>query len=172
MLKLTKNEYYKLEDLVYARARDVEIALFQYLMDNEDKEMAAHALTIYQNSDGGFGHGLEADNLNPSSSGVQTQYALSVLRQLGYNQSNLDEVGSYIVNKALNYTFLKVMDEEGLISATIPSNNECPCASWWKHKEDNSWGYNPTAYLYALGLYFTNPISKYYKKIIKYNLTN
>ena len=55
MLKLTKNEYYKIEDLIYSRARDLEIAILQHHMDDEDKVMAAHALTIYQNSDGGFG---------------------------------------------------------------------------------------------------------------------
>lgn len=170
MLKLTKNEYYKIEDLIYSRARDLEIAILQHHMDDEDRVMAAHALTIYQNSDGGFGHGLEADNLNPNSSSIQTQYALSVLKELGYNSSNLDEVAGYIVNKSLNYVFQKVMDEEGYICATVESNNECPCASWWKHsdKAKEQWGYNPTAYLYALGLYFASPASKYYKKIMKF----
>ena len=170
MLKLTRNEYYKLEELVYSRARDLEIALFQYHMDNESREMVAHALTIYQNKDGGFGHGLEADNLNPNSSGIQTQYALSILREIGYDHSSLDEVSGYIVNKSLNYIFQKACDEDGYISATIKSNNDFPCASWWKHKDTykEEWDYNPTAYLYALGLYFTTPASKYYKKIINF----
>lgn len=170
MLKLSRIEYLKLEELIYSRARDLEIALFQYYMDNEDRLMAVHALTIYQNRDGGFGHGLEPDSLNPNSCGIQTQYALRILRELGYNHANLDEVAEYVVYRALHYIFHYAANEEGYIPATIPSNNDFPCAIWWKHNEEthkSEWSYNPTAYLYALGLWFTNPAHKYFKKIVK-----
>lgn len=170
MLKLSRIEYLKLEELIYSRARDLEIALFQYHMDNEDRLMAVHALTIYQNRDGGFGHGLEPDSLNPNSCGIQTQYALSILRELGYNHSNLDEVAEYVVYRAIHYIFHCAANEEGYIPATVPSNNDFPCAIWWKHNEEtykSEWSYNPIAYLYALGLWFTSPAHKYFKKIIK-----
>jgi len=171
MLKLSKKDYENIENLIYARARDLEIALFQYYLNDEDKEMALHALTIYQNRDGGFGHGLEADSLNPNSSGIQTDYALNIIKSLGYDSSNLDEVAEYVVYRALHYIFRYAADEEGYISATIPSNNDFPCASWWKHNEDsikNEWGYNPTASLYSHALWLTSPAHKYYKKTLKY----
>ncbi len=170
MLMLSRNDYLKIEELIYSRARDLEIALFQHYMDNEDKLMAVHALTIYQNRDGGFGHGLEPDSLNPNSSGIQTQYALTILKELGCDHSNLDEVTEYVVYRALHYVFHYAIDDNGYIPATIPTNNDFPCASWWKHNEETykkEWAYNPTAYLYALGLWFTNPAHKYFKRIIK-----
>lgn len=42
-----------------------------------------NALGFYQNEDGGFGNGLEADFLNPNSSPMATWAATETLREIG-----------------------------------------------------------------------------------------
>ena len=38
-----------------------------YTLDEMPREFVYTALTMYQNKDGGWGHGLDNDNLNPNS---------------------------------------------------------------------------------------------------------
>ena len=52
----------KARTFVYRNARPLDLAIWQYHFENGSKEAVMHALSAYQNPDGGFGHGLEADN--------------------------------------------------------------------------------------------------------------
>ena len=45
------------EKYIYNRARDIEIAKYNYHFNDGEREDVAMALSIYQNRDGGFGHG-------------------------------------------------------------------------------------------------------------------
>ena len=83
------------EKYIYNRARDIEIAKYNYHFNDGEREDVAMALSIYQNRDGGFGHGLEPDSLNPYSSPLQTAEALKILKHVGYDASNLDDMAEY-----------------------------------------------------------------------------
>ena len=87
------------------KTRDLELPLYNCLIDGDDNLMVSYALSMYQNGDGGFGHGLEPDNTCPSSSTIATEYALSLLRRIGYDKSNLDEMTKTMVNRAFKYIF-------------------------------------------------------------------
>lgn len=52
----------KAKQFILKTARPVERAEFLYHFYNGPKEAVVEALRPYQNTDGGFGHGLEADN--------------------------------------------------------------------------------------------------------------
>ena len=153
------------EKYIYNRARDIEIAKYNYHFNDGEREDVAMALSIYQNRDGGFGHGLEPDSLNPYSSPLQTSEALKILKHVGYNDSNLDDMGEYIVNRALHYIYYYCV-KDGKINPNVPSNNDFPHASWWEYNENffDTWRYNPTAVLVAMTLHFTKENDKYYKK--------
>lgn len=162
---ITKEEMNSYESYLYKRGRDIEIAKYNYFFLEGERIDVAFALTIYQNRDGGFGHGLEPDSLNPYSSPLQTSEALKILKAVGYNDSNLDEVSENLVKRALHYIYYYCL-KDGKINPNVPSNNDFPHASWWEYNENffDTWRYNPTAYIVALTLHFTKENDKYYKK--------
>ena len=86
MLKLTQDDVKKIESFMINKTRDLELALYNCLIDGDDNLMVSYALSMYQNGDGGFGHGLEPDNTCPSSSTIATEYALSLLRRIRKKQ--------------------------------------------------------------------------------------
>ena len=165
---VTLEELKKYEKILCNRGRDIEIARFNYHFNNGDRSDVSNALSIYQNRDGGFGHGLEPDALNPYSSPLQTAEALKILKHVGYNDSNLDEISEYIVNRALHYIYYYSL-KDGKINPNVPTNNDYPHAAWMEYSEDffDTWRYNPTAVLLALTIYFTKEDNKYYQKAIE-----
>ena len=68
------------EQFIYRNARPLDLARWQYLFENGNRENVLRALSMYQNDDGGFGHALEADCWNPESSPMQTWAATEILR--------------------------------------------------------------------------------------------
>lgn len=50
---------------VYRNARPLDLARWKYHFENGSEQEVLAALSAYQNEDGGFGHGLEEDNMNP-----------------------------------------------------------------------------------------------------------
>ena len=99
----------------------------------------------YQNEDGGFGHGLEADFLNPNSSPIQTWWAIRILREIG-----LYAPGQPVVSKAVRYLESGAFFDGHCWASDIPSNNDYPHAPWWTWRSPESdapWSYNPTASL-------------------------
>ena len=87
MKTLTRDDLKLYEKFLYNRGRDIEIAKYNYFFLEGERIDVAFALTIYQNRDGGFGHGLEPDSLNPYSSPLQTAEALKILKHVGYDAS-------------------------------------------------------------------------------------
>ena len=67
------------KNFVIKNARPLELSLYKYFFENEDKSNALTELRNFQNDDGGFGHGLEADNWNPNSNPIATNDAIITL---------------------------------------------------------------------------------------------
>ena len=57
----------KAREFIYRNARPLDYARWRYLFEDGKREDVLRILAAYQNEDGGFGHGLEADCLNPDS---------------------------------------------------------------------------------------------------------
>ena len=150
---------------VYRNARPLDLARWKYYFENGSKEEVAECLKAYQNSDGGFGYGLEADNLNPHSIPMQTWKATRFIWEIG----GLDKSDT-LITSTLDY-LEHTKDFDGTSwRYVVESNNEYPHASWWHYPHPAWWQgseaeiftekYNPTASLigfvltYAKGAFF------------------
>ena len=142
-MKLTNKELETICRWMYREARPIDLARWQYHFENGTQSKVIQLLSAYQNSDGGFGHGLEADSANPNSTPIQTWCATELLEEVGF-----DETTHPIIQGILDYLEKTEFFKNNQWLAEIPSNNDYPGAPWWKYDEKVSdWEYNPTASL-------------------------
>ncbi len=154
------NTYEKARAFMYRCARPLELALWQYHFEGGAKENVLHALSFYQNEDGGFGHALEADNWNPHSSPLTTQTATDIL-------FHLDAPADHpLVQGILRYLDSGADFDEAHRQwpGSVPSNNDHPRAIWWTWKDKEEFRYNPTAGLAAFILRYAKRESAVYRK--------
>jgi len=118
-------------------------------------------LAQYQNSDGGFGHGLEADFWNPESSPMQTWAATEIVHEVHAASHHP------IVTGILRYLESQAHFDGHSWSRTIPSNNDHPHAEWWTHEAAETPGYNPTASLAGFALRYTKAGSPMYQLAVR-----
>ena len=110
MTLLSKNELATIERQMYNKGRDIDVALYNYITGQMPNEFVGYALTMYQNKDGGFGHGLHNDNLNPNSTVFQTLEALryiclsSLDLENEDNKQMLKRIFNYLYNKKSEYS--------------------------------------------------------------------
>ena len=145
---------------MHRNARPLDIARWKLLFENGSRDEVLVELRYYQNQDGGFGHGLEEDCLNPESSPMQTWAATEILYELG----NISRENP-IVMGVLRYLEDCPYYIEGKWIGTIPSNNDHPHASWWSYSEEmvKAWNWNPTACLAGFVLCYGDKDRKVYK---------
>lgn len=142
---------------IYRNARPLDLARWQYLFEDGCKEAVLKALSVYQNPDGGFGHGLEADCLNPESSPVQTWCATQILKEL-----NVEDRSEPIIQGMIKYLASGTYFDGHYWMKNIPSNNEHPHAPWWSCGEEDKQDYNPTASLAGFAIRYADADSKLY----------
>lgn len=128
MTLLSKNELATIERQMYNKARDIDVALYNYISGQMPNDFVGYALTMYQNRDGGFGHGLHNDNLNPNSTVFQT---LEALRYISYASLDLkNEDNAQMVKRIFNYLFNKKNE----YSTYDESNLGFACAESYRNK--------------------------------------
>ena len=150
---------------IYRSARPIDLALWRYTFENAPAEGVITALAAYQNPDGGFAHGLEADNFNPLSMPMGVWKAAEYIR----------EVGGLPASHPIIKGILRYLESgDGFDQAhdqwmnTVPSNNDAPCAVWWKYPDTGStFEYNPTAALAGFILRYAEKGSALYCKGVK-----
>lgn len=156
------NPFEQARSFIYRHARPLDLARWQYHFEHGSQEAVLRALAAYQNEDGGFGHALEADSFNPNSCPIQTQTAAFILREIG-----LTDPAHPIIQGILRYLDSGADFDEAHRQwlNTVPSNNDYPCAVWWKYGDQGSeFKYNPTAGLAGFALRFADPGSALYRK--------
>ena len=157
--------YEKSRAFIYRSARPIDLAVFRHAFENAPAEDIITALAAYQNPDGGFGHGLEADNFNPLSLPMGVWKATEYIREAGGL-----EPSHPIIRGILRY-----LDSGDGFSAehnqwanVVPSNNDSPCAIWWKCPEDGGeFKYNPTAALAGFIVRYAEKGSEIYCKGVR-----
>ncbi len=152
----------KARNYIYRNATPLQLAKWKLIFENGSAEDVLTALSCYQNEDGGFGHGLEADCLNPNSSPIQTWAATEILGMMMFSDGNHP-----IVKGILKYLESGADFDETKMQwlNTVPTNNDYPHAVWWEYDENGSeFKYNPTAALAGFILIFADINSSLYKK--------
>jgi hypothetical protein len=129
---------------IYRNARPLDFARFQYHFENGSRNAVLNTLAAYQNTDGGFGHALEADAWNPNSSPIQAWTATEILREVGCK-----DAAHPIIQGILRYLVSGADFEGHFWYNTVRSNNDYPHAPWWHTESDSTChnDYNPTACL-------------------------
>lgn len=156
------NTFEKASKFIYLNARPIDLARFKYHFENGTKEDVLKALSMYLNDDGGFGSALEADSFNPDSSPIQTWTATELLKEIDFTDASHP-----VIQNILRYLDSeKDFDtEHNQWLNVIPSNNDYPCAVWWKYGENGSeFKYNPTAALAGFAIRYADPDSRLYQK--------
>ncbi len=130
-------------NFIYRNARPIEFARWQFHFEGASPDALLNCLAAYQNPDGGFGHGLECDALNPASSPVQTWMATAYLREAG-----MYDAAHPIVAGLMRYLTSGADFDGHCWAYSVPGNNDHPHAPWWTYAgEVPGRNYNPTAVL-------------------------
>ena len=154
---------HKAKSFIVNHARPLERAIYNYYFEDGTKEAVINELEKFQNPDGGFGHGLEADNWNPNSNPIATNDAIITLHRIqAFKEA--DDMVNRIVRYLQSHDSFDEEQRKWLFA--IETNKEYPHAIWWEKKEDGIDGYNPTVSLAAFMVCFGKNTS-YYEKIIR-----
>ncbi|QHE53943.1 hypothetical protein [Pontibacillus sp. HMF3514] len=147
MKTLSPNAFQQARNWIMTEARPLEQALFSYEYENGSADDVLNELAKFQNKDGGFGNGLEADFRMPHSSPMATSVGLQHLIQFADQPKAEPMIQNAI--RYLEYSFLE--ERQGWLA--VPKEvNEYPHAFWWTVHEngmswiDDNWG-NPSAEL-------------------------
>ena len=143
-------------------ARDLEKKMYLYYFETGSKDSVVKALSQFQNEDGGFGHGLEPDFLNPASTPIASWKAAKILDDL-----QLDK--NHTMIQSLIHYFIHTSDKHGWKYAfRIPSNNDYPHAPWWHYQEGSAYvGYLPTISILGFLYKYMDHSDPLYKDIEK-----
>lgn len=158
------NIFEKSEKFIYRNARPLDLARWQYHFEGGSREAVLQALSAYQNEDGGFGHGLEPDFLNPNSSPMATWAATEILKEIEFFDKNHP-----IVKGILRYleSGADFDNEHDQWLNTVPTNNDYPHAIWWEYSGKDEFKYNPSAALAAFIIRLNDKDSALYKKALE-----
>ncbi|MEK3794266.1 hypothetical protein MKX42_21235 [Paenibacillus sp. FSL R7-0204] len=162
--KLSRQAFEEIRQWMHRNARPVELSVWKYEFERGSKEEVLAELAYYQNRDGGFGNGLEADSWNPHSSPYTTVSAIHILRNVNYTDTKHPimqgiirflESGAYFSN---DYWFF-----------SVPSNNDYPHAPWWTFNDESNKveSIGVTAEIVSFILNFTDPGSSIYQKAMQ-----
>jgi hypothetical protein len=121
---------------IFEYGRPLEKYLYLYHFENGEVDDIINELKTFQNSDGGFGHGLEPDFINPNSSPIQTWTAITIFRQIKIAQDHP------MLLRMFDYLASSYDKEMKRWANTIPSNDDYPHAPWWTYRKDDS--FNPS----------------------------
>ena len=169
MILLTKKQQDDMQRQVGLKSRDIDICTFNALEGSLPKDMLLDCLMMYQNNDGGFGHGLHIDNYNVNSSVYQVYEAFRLLDMLDFDSSCDHELYDHIINKACNYLYNRIPLINGKWNPNAKTNNDYAHSSEFTCNKENEelFGYHPTAALFGYTLVLCKTTKPYYKKALK-----
>ncbi len=132
----------KAQEFMWCNARLLERHLFSLLFGDGAKEPVLAALRPYQNSDGGFGHGLEPDKRSPESQPQDVEFALHILDMADiYDEQIVAQICNFLDN---------ISTAEGGVPFALPSVRKYPRAPWWETDDNPPASLNPTAAIVGL----------------------
>ncbi|MBN1483151.1 MAG: hypothetical protein JXA37_00375 [Chloroflexia bacterium] len=121
---ITTRQFDAARQFIYRHGDLLTRRRFAYHFERGPIEAVLDVLACYQNSDGGFGHGLELDILCPDSSGICAEVAFGYLVELGVGQGPLFERGLQWVVSA--------QTADGDLPHPVDAVTRYPHGPWWK----------------------------------------
>ncbi|MBC8015070.1 MAG: hypothetical protein H7X79_04930, partial [Sporomusaceae bacterium] len=166
MRKLTLDDLQEIKIWMYRNARPIDLSIWQYYFENGSKDAVLSSLSFYQNSDGGFGHALEADSWNPNSSPYTTLTAIIILKDIEFADKQHP-----IMQGIFNFLESRAYCSENGWHFNIPSNNDYPHAPWWEYNmEANAVeGIGVTAEIVGFVFKYAKEDSEIYKKALTFS---
>lgn len=162
MKYISNNEFLGIERQMFNKARDIDVAIFNGLLDEESKDFVLDCLTLYVNKDGGFGNALEIDNYNTNSSVYQTYEALRIMDMVGFDSESDNPMLEEIVNRIGNYLFNRNALVNGLWNPNVKTNDDFAHNLIYSYSED--FDAHPTAAILGYLVNLVKPSKVYYKK--------
>ena len=127
MRTFDENQIKKIKEFIFKNGRLLERKLFSYFFENDKKENVIKALVAYQNSDGGFGNGIEPDLLCPDSTAIGAETALYILDILEISNNDIvPNIAKWVVNS---------QNSEGYIDHPPENLEDYPYQPWWKNSD-------------------------------------
>jgi hypothetical protein len=147
---------------MFNKARDIDVAIFNGLVDEDSKDFVLDCLTLYVNKDGGFGNALEIDNYNTNSSVYQTYEALRIMDMVGFDSKSENPMLEEIVNRIGNYLFNRNSLVNGLWNPNVKTNDDFAHNLIYSYSE--KFDAHPTAAILGYLVNLVKPSKVYYKK--------
>lgn len=143
MKTLTSVQWYGAAEWLQRHGRPLDRAFFANVFQRGSAKAVLHELAAYQNPDGGFGHGLEADIRTPASSVIATTQAFELLRRLNTPADHP------LVQRAMGYYLATYDPDAQRWPMAFADVDDAPHAPWWTYadleRNFNGFGLNPTA---------------------------
>lgn len=162
MKYLNNNDFSIIERQMFNKARDIDVAIFNGLVDEDSKDFVLDCLTLYVNKDGGFGNALEIDNYNTNSSVYQTYEALRIMDMVGFDSKSENPMLEEIVNRIGNYLFNRNSLVNGLWNPNVKTNDDFAHNLIYSYTE--KFDAHPTAAILGYLVNLVKPSKVYYKK--------
>lgn len=131
-MALTRSQLAAAKDLIFREGRLLERQLYRYFFEDGTRQAALKALLAYQNSDGGFGNGIEPDMLCPASSAIGAETALFVLDML---DAPAEDIEAPIIEPLLAWLEQNQNAAGGMVHPP-PSFEAYPHQPWWKNSDE------------------------------------
>lgn len=136
---LTKLQLHKIATWMQSKARPLDLAKWNYIFDNGSKADIVEELVKFQNSDGGFGNGLEPDVIMPDSNAVSGGEAIFIAYRY-----ELDCSAPWFA-KLLDYFEHTIQSTPSFWEFAPKEMDNYPRAPWWNYTPDKKFTPNPCA---------------------------
>ena len=136
---LTTQKLQTIENWIYANARPVEKAKWNVVFNKGTKDELVCEMLKYQNDDGGFGNGFEADILTPESAAIPSAEAIFMAQDY-----DLDLTVDW-AKKLYKWFENTAQDTPSFWEGVPKSIEDYPHAPWWGYSPDTVFTPNPCA---------------------------
>lgn len=169
MKLLTKSMQNDIARQMYNKARDIDVAVFNYLTDIMPKDFVLDALMFYTTKDGGFAGGLHIDNYNTHPSVYQVYEAYRIMEMADIDVHCEHELYESMISRSMNYLYNRAEIVDNRWNPNVESNNDFAHSMEFEYSEENRklFGYAPTAAILGYTLNLCRPNKAYYKKALK-----
>ena len=120
---LTKAMQKDIARQMYNKARDIDVALFNYLDGTMPNEFILDALMFYTTKDGGFAGGLYIDNYNVNTSVYQIYEAYRIMSMADIDVTCEHELYDVIINKSMNFLYNRAEIVDNRWNPNVITNN-------------------------------------------------